>query len=182
MSRCAVKLLIAGFALLIANAATAASSAYLCVTDPGYRGESVATGFTGCSDLFDFAQTGFLDGSTPIARDIKLDKVYDSMSNPLRTAMVNQKMLNEVKIRMVTTGGASGPMEFFDIRLIGAHVDSDAMSWSSGNAGSPGETIGFSAASIEIEYFPLTKTGTLGTPNFSCWNVATNTATNSSCP
>ena len=70
MSRCAVKLLIASFAMLIANVAPAASSAYLCITDPGYRGESTATGFTGCSELVDFGQTGFIDGSTPIARDI----------------------------------------------------------------------------------------------------------------
>jgi type VI protein secretion system component Hcp len=181
MSRCAIKLLIASFAVLTANVAPAASNAYLCITDPGYKGESIATGFTGCSDV-DFGQTGFIDGSTPIARDIKLDKVYDTMSNPLRTAMVNQKMLNEVKIRMTTTNGGAGPLEFFDLRLIGAHVDSAAMSWSSGGTGSPSETIGFSAASIEVAYFPLTKAGTLGTPDYTCWNVVTNTATNSACP
>jgi type VI protein secretion system component Hcp len=183
MSRCAIKLLIASFALLIANVAPAASDAYLCITDPGYKGESIATGFTGCSELVDFGQTGFIDGSTPIARDIKLDKFYDTMSNPLRTAMVNQKMLNEVKIRMINTVGAGGPLEFFDLRLIGAHVDSAAMSWSSGGGvASPTETIGFSAASIEVAYYPLTKTGSLGTPDYTCWNVVTNTATNSACP
>jgi type VI protein secretion system component Hcp len=183
MSRCAVKLLIASFAMLIANVAPAASDAYLCITDPGYKGESIATGFTGCSELVDFGQTGFIDGSTPIARDIKLDKFYDTMSNPLRTAMVNQTMLNEVKIRVINTGGAAGPLEFFDLRLIGAHVDSAAMSWSSGGGvASPTETIGFSAANIEVKYYPLTKTGTLGNPVSTCWNVAANTATNTTCP
>jgi len=183
MSRCAAKLLIASFAILIANLAqAAAASAYLCITDSGYRGESTAAGFGGCSNLADFGQTGFIDGSTPIPRDIKLDKFYDSMSNPLRTAMVNQTTLNEIKIRMTISTGASGPLEFFDLRLRGARVDSAAMSWTSGNVGSPTETIGFSAAYIEVKYYPITQTGALGTPNLTCWDVATNTATNNSCP
>jgi type VI protein secretion system component Hcp len=92
-------------------------------------------------------------------------------------------MLNEVKIRVINTGGAAGPLEFFDLRLIGAHVDSAAMSWSSGGGvASPAEIIGFSAANIEVKYYPLTKTGTLGNPVSTCWNVAANTATNTTCP
>jgi type VI protein secretion system component Hcp len=177
------QMLIASVAMLLANfAQAAAADTYLCITDGGYKGEATATGFSGCSVLADFGQTGFLDGSTPIPRDIKLNKSYDTMSSPLRTAMVNQTTLNEVKIRMVVTAGAASPQEFFDLRLIGAHVDSDAISWTSGNVGSPIETVGFSAAYIEIKYFPENQLGTLGNPVSTCWNVASNTATNTTCP
>lgn len=182
MSRRAVTLLVVIFAMLFANLALAASSAYLCVTDAGYKGESSATGFLGCSELANLGQIGFIDGSTPIARDIKLDKFYDSMSNPLRTAMVNQTTLNEVKIRMTIPNNQNGTLEFFDLRLRGAHVDSATMSWSSGNEGRPTDAIAFSAAFIEVKYFPITQTGTLGTANYTCWNVAANTATNNACP
>lgn len=182
MYRYTLQWLIAMLFLMIANPAHAATDAYLCITDPGYKGESTAMGFTNCSDLVDFGQTGFLDGSTPIARDIKLDKFYDTMSNPLHTAMVNLKTLNEVKVRLTKTGGTGSSLEFFDLRLLGAQVDSAAESWNSGVSGSPTETIGFSAASIEVKYTPVNSTGMLGTPIYTCWNVAANTATNSACP
>lgn len=182
MSRCAIKLLIASFILFIAELAQAASTAYLCITDSGYKGDSTATGFVGCSELVDFGQTGFIDGNAPIARDVKLDKSYDSMSNPLRTAMVNQTMLREVKIRITESNGQGGTAEFFDVRLLNAHVDSTVTSWSSDGVTSPTETIGFSAANIEVKYYPRNAdTGALGTPVSTCWNVAANTATNSTC-
>lgn len=180
MFRCAVLWLVATLFVLITNPVHAAVNAYLCVTDSGYRGEVPSGTFAGCSQLLDFGQTAFLDGATPIARDIKLDKNNDTMSNPLRTAMINLTTLNEVKIRLVNTAGSA--LEFFDIRLIGARVDSQTFSWNTTAGGQPTETIGFTAASIEIKYAPTTPTGTLGTPVFTCWNVAANTATNSACP
>lgn len=183
MYRYSLQWLLAILFVLIANPAYAAANAYLCITDPGYKGESLATGFTNCSDLVDFGQTGFVDGSTPIARDIKLDKNYDSMSNPLRTAMVSLTTLGEVKIRLTKTTGAPAPVEFYDLRLLGARVDSAAVSWNSGGGGPPTETIGFSAASIEVKYTPVNPmTGALGTPIYTCWNVAANTAVNNACP
>jgi len=180
MSRRTLPWLSAALFLLIANPAHAAAEAFLCITDPGYPGETTAAGFSGCSDLVDFAEAAFLDGNTPIARDIKLDKVYDSMSGPLRTAMINLTTLNEVKIRLAKI--TTSPMEFFDIRLLGARVDSQSVSWSAGNAGPVTETIGFSAANIEIKYRPSNSAGVLGTPIFTCWNVAAGTATNNACP
>ena len=178
MSRHTLHWLSAILFVLLANPAHAGIQAFLCVTDNGYKGESNLPGFIFCSDLGDFAHTRFIDGSMPIARDFKLDKVYDTMSNPLRTAMINLTTLNEVKIRVVNVGATN--LEFLDLRLIGVHVNSAALSWSDSNR--PAETIGFSAASIEIKYAPISQGGTLGPANYTCWNVAANTATNTACP
>ena len=180
MSRCALQWLIATLFVLVANPVLAAADAFLCITDAGYPGEATVAGFSGCSELVDFGAAAFLDGSTPIARDIKLDKVYDTMSGPLRTAMVNLTTLNEVKIRLVNITTMSN--EFFDIRLLGARVNSQTLSWSSGANGPVSETIGFSAANIEIKYRPANGAGMLGTPIFTCWNVAAASATNLACP
>ena len=179
MFRFALLWLAAALLVLLANPARAAVDVYLCVTDSGYTGEVVAPGFVGCSQLADFGQTAFLDGSTPVARDLKFDKNVDAMSDPLRTAMINLTTLNEVKIRVVNTGATA--LEFLDIRLLGARVDSQTMSLSA-SQDRPTETIGFSAASIEIKYSPTTSQGKLGPPVYSCWNVAANTATNAACP
>ncbi len=182
MFRHSLHWLTAIFFVLIANAAHAQAGGYLCIADAGYKGESQAVGFTNCSEISGFGQTGFLDGSTPIARDLKITKLYDTMSNPLRTAMVNRTTLSEVKIRLVRQSGGPALAEFSDVRLLGAHVDSEAMSWSVGGDGPATDTIGFSAASIEVKYAPMTNAGTLGTAVYTCWNVAANTATNSTCP
>jgi len=178
MSRHTTHWLIAILFVLLAHPAHAAIQGFLCVTDTGYKGESTTPGFVFCSDLGDFAHTRFIDGSMPIARDIKFDKLYDTMSNPLRTAMVNLTTLNEVKIRVVSLGNPN--LEFFDLRLIGVHVNSAAMSWTDSDR--PTDTIGFSAASIEIKYAPISQGGTLGQASYTCWNVAANTATNAACP
>lgn len=180
MFRCAALWLIATLFVVFANPAHAAINAYLCITDSGYHGEVTSPLYSGCSQLVDFGQTAFLDGATPVARDIKLDKNLDTASDPLRTAMINLTTLNEVKIRVTNTAGSG--LEFLDIRLLGARVDSQALSWSTTSGGPPTETIGFSAASIEIKYSPITAQGALGTPVYTCWNVAANTATNSACP
>ena len=182
MSRNSLQWLVAILFVLLVNPAHAAAEAFLCITDNGYPGETIVPGFANCSEIFDFGMTGFLDGSTPIARDIKFDKYYDSMSGPLRTAMVNLTTLNEVKIRVIKTGTGGTPPEFFDLRLLGAHVTSAAMSWNSGADGPASETMGFSAASMEVKYRPTNpQTGALGQAIYTCWNVAANTATNNPC-
>jgi len=185
MSRNFLLLLSAILALLVANGAHATLSAFLCVTDPGFQGEATASfpgiaSLAGCSDLLDFGQTGFIDGSASIARDLKLDKTYDSMSNPLRAAMVNGTTLNEVKVRVIFTNGGGAALEFWDLRLLGARVDSAAMSLPSG--GAIGETVGFNAANIDYTYRVRKSDGTLGQTYVTCWDVANQTATASACP
>lgn len=169
-------LLAAGMLFLCANA-LAAPNIYLCVTDAGYAGDS--NSLANCSDVVSFTSTGFVDGTLPVARDIKLAKRFDSSSLTLRRAMVNATLLNEVKIRVFST--TPPPTEYEDIRLRDAHVASASFTTDvSGDL--PTDNIAFTAARIEYSYRKPKQDGTFASAIFVCWDVANQTATNSTCP
>jgi len=171
---------LSAFALLACPlAASAAISTYLCIADPGFTGDVVTANYVGCSGVSAVGQTGFVDGAAVIARDIKVDKNIDSMSNPLRAAMVSGTTLSQVKIDFVTTS-VTTPTEFQTFRLLGVRVTSSAMSLDA--ADTMAETVSFMPAKIEFSYRKQLANGTFASPTYTCWDVANQTATSAACP
>lgn len=159
-------------------AAGAAITTYLCISDPGFTGDVATSGYAGCSVVSAVGQTGFVDGAAVIARDIRIDKNIDSMSNPLRAAMVSGTTLSQVKIDFVTTSAAT-PTEFQTFRLLGVRVTSSAMSLDA--ADTMAETVSFMPAKIEFSFRKQNSTGQFGAPTYTCWDVVNQTATSAAC-
>lgn len=160
-------------------AAGAAITTYLCISDPGFTGDVATSGYAGCSVVSAVGQTGFVDGAAVIARDIRIDKNIDSMSNPLRAAMVSGTTLSQVKIDFVTTSAAT-PTEFQTFRLLGVRVTSSAMSLDATDT--MAETVSFMPAKIEFSFRKQNSTGQFGSPTYTCWDVVNQTATSAACP
>ena len=150
---------------------------WLIVDAVGFTGDVATSGYAGCSGVSAVGQTGFVDGAAVIARDIRIDKNIDSMSNPLRAAMVSGTTLSQVKIDFVTTSAAT-PTEFQTFRLLGVRVTSSAMSLDA--ADTMAETVSFMPAKIEFFYRKQLANGTFASPTYTCWDVANQTATYSS--
>lgn len=160
----------------VSSAATITT--YLCISDPGFTGDIVASGYSGCSSVSTVGQTGFVDGAAVIARDIKIDKNIDSMSNPLRAAMVSGTTLSQVKIDFITSAAAA-PTEFQTFRLLDVRVTSSAMSLDATDTMT--ETVSFMPAKIEFSWRKQNAAGQFAAPTYTCWDVANQTATAAAC-
>jgi type VI protein secretion system component Hcp len=158
----------------------AAYDLFLCVDGMVGDATSQPSGVpAGCSRALAESQSVFLDGSLPLARDIRVEKSFDGMSLPLRKALVNQALIDEVRLYVVAGGG--GQLPFAYLRLGGARVAAVASAiaptdvrWS--------ESVSFRPMTLEWNYRSQSATGSWLPWTQICWNLASGSATDGACP
>lgn len=163
-------------ALAGAGSAMAQTSAFLCID--GVPGNETAPGVVGCSRLASGDIQAFLEGNTPTLREIRVEKVIDSASNPLLRAMVQATTFNTVRIRVRT--GTN--FETVTYRLLNTRVTSFSQRTRDGDPDA-WTAVAFAPVRLETrQQFQDPVTGEPGPANFTCWNLANGTITTSACP
>ena len=177
----AIRSLFVVFAISFApfTPAMATSSIYLCITDPAYAGELTLVGFVGCTTVLSSSLNGFLEGTAPTSREIRVQKLTDSSSNPLFGAFAAGSTIGEVKIRTVSTGG--NPTEFRALRLLNTRVTSFSAIVTPSDP-LLAEDVGFTFEKLETSYRKQRVDGSYSAWTYECWNVVTQTATALACP
>jgi hypothetical protein len=163
-------------ALAGADAARAQTSAFLCID--GVAGNETAPGVVGCSRLASGDVNAFLEGNSPTLREIRVEKVIDSASNPLLRAMVQGTTFNTVRIRIRNGNG----FETVTYRLLNTRVTSFGQRTRDGEQ-EAWTAVAFAPVRLETrQQFQDPVTGEPGPANFTCWNLGNGTITTSACP
>jgi hypothetical protein len=159
--------------------ARAAHDLFLCVDGMIGDATSQPAGVPpGCSRALAESQSAFLEGSLPLARDVRVEKSFDGMSLPLRKALADQAVIDEVRVFVVAGGG--GQLPFAYLRMGGVRVAAVAsalarsdVAWS--------ESISFRPATLEWNYRTQSATGSWLPWIQVCWNLSSGNANDGAC-
>lgn len=177
MRRITFAILTAG--LLSAAPASAATDIFLC--SPQIQGETLDTGFPGCSDVLEVSNAGFVEGNAAEPRDIRFMQYVDSTTVILHRLLATQDRLDEATFwfrRSGTGGGAA--FAHMSLKLFDVSVTSMASSYSGGEDRAT-EATSFRAARIQYMYRKQVGSGSFGSPVYTCWNVQAGTASPNPC-
>lgn len=160
------------------TSAMAASSLYLCITDPGFAGDVTVIAYAGCSTVISSDLNAFLEATTPTSRELRVQKQTDSASNSLLGAFAAGTTIGEVKIKTVTSGGT--PTEFRTYRLLNTRISSFAAPVAATDT-SVVENVGFTFEKMETSFRKQNSGGAWLPWTYVCWNVVNQSVTPTAC-